>query len=117
MPTSPGSDSEAMASSPTQERCVVLRLDLPGCSRAELDEYALDVQEAVDTRYPELGIAIRGIGEPLGLELLFTVETTSTAEVHLRVAAVVEAAESALPLSFETETATHSPEPRELIPA
>jgi hypothetical protein len=117
MPTVPGPDSEAMTSRPPQERCVVLRLDLPDCSRAELDEYALDLQEAVDTRYPELDTAIRGIGEPLGLELLFTVETTSTADVHRRVAAVVEVAESALPLAFETETATRSPEPRELVPA
>jgi len=117
MPNAPGPDSEAMASRTPQERCVVLRLDLPGCSRTDLDEHALDVQEAVDARYPELGTAIRGIREPLGLELLFTVEAASTAEVHRQVAAVVEVAESVLPFAFETETATRSPERHELVPA
>ena len=111
------SDRGAMVSSTPQERCVVLRLELPGCSREQLDDYALDVQEAVDVRYAEYGTAIRGLGDPVGLELLFTTVASSTAEVHRQVAAVVEAAESVLPFSFETETETRSPEHRELIPA
>lgn len=104
-----------MASSTPQERCVVLRLELPGCSSEQLDEYALDVQEAVDSRYSEYGTAIRGLA--VGLELLFTTVASTTAEVHRQVAEVVEAAESALPFSFETETETRSPEHRELVPA
>lgn len=95
----------------------MLRLDLPGCSREQLDEYALDVQDAVDARYPEYGTAIRGLADPLGLELLFTTVAATTAEVHRQVAGVVEATEAVLPLSFETETETRSPEHRELVPA
>jgi hypothetical protein len=108
-------DSETVASMTPQERCVVLRLDLPGCSREQLDEYALDVQDAVDTHHPEYGTAIRGLADPLGLELLFTAFAVTTAEVHRQVAAVVEAAETVLPFSFETETETRSPEHRELV--
>jgi hypothetical protein len=92
-------------------------LDLPGCTREVVDDYALDVQEAVDARRPELGTAVRCIYEPMGLELLFTVEASRTADVHREVVSVVEATEAALPFTFETETATRSPEYRELVPA
>jgi hypothetical protein len=117
MATAERPDREAMSSSTPQERCVILRLELPGCSAEQLDDYALDVQQAVDVRYAEYGTAIRGIADPIGLELLFTTVASSTAEVHRQVAAVVEAAESVLPFSFETETETRSPDHRELVPA
>jgi hypothetical protein len=117
MATARRTDSEAMASTIPQERCVILRLELPGCSPEQCDEYALDVQDAVDARYPEYGIAIRGLADPVGLELLFTTVAATTSEVHRQVASVVEAAEAALPFSFETETTTRSPEHRELVHA
>ena len=96
---------------------MILRLDLPGCSREQLDEYALDVQDAVDAQHSEYGTAIRGLADPAGLELLFTTVASTTAEVHRQVAAVIEAAERALPFSFETETATSSPAHPELVTA
>jgi hypothetical protein len=96
---------------------VILRLNLPGCSREAVDNYALDVQEAVDASRPELGTAIRSLYEPMGLELLFTTEATRAADVQREVVSVIEAAEAVLPFSFETATTTGSPEHRELVPA
>jgi hypothetical protein len=110
-------ESEAMASTTLQERCVILRLDLPGCSPDQRDDYAMDVQDAVDARYPEYGTAIRSLAHPVGLELLFTTEAATTAEVLRQAAAVVEAAENVLPFSFEIGTETRSPKHGELIPA
>ncbi len=110
-------DSEVMTAPNSQERCVVLRLGLPGCAREIVDDYALDVQEAVDAHRPELGTAIRSLYEPMGLELLFTTDATRAADVQREVVSVIEAAESVLPFSFETATTTGSPEHRELVPA
>ena len=110
-------DRQAMTAPNPDERCVILRLNLPGCSRDAVDDHALDVQEAVDARHPELGTGIRSIYEPMGLELLFTSEATRAADVQREVVMVIEAAEAVLPFSFETATTTGSPEHRELVPA
>lgn len=113
-------DSEAMTS-PPQETCVVLRLEFPdGCSRHELEDYAILVQEAIDDHAAgiALGAAVRCTYEPMAVEILFTVEARSVAEVHHRVALVVATIEPALPFAFGTETATHAAERRkELVPA
>jgi hypothetical protein len=117
MATAQPPDTDTMTAPNPEERCVILRLALPGCSRAVVDDYALDVQEAVDASRPELGTAIRSIYEPMGLELLFTTEATRAADVQRDVVAVIEASEAVLPFSFETATTTGSPEHRELVPA
>ncbi len=96
---------------------MILRLALPGCACEVVDDYALDVQEAVDASRPELGTAIRSLYEPMGLELLFTTEAIRAADVQRDVVSVIEAAEAVLPFSFETATTTGSPEHRELVPA
>jgi hypothetical protein len=110
-------DSNTMTAPNPQERCVILRLDLPGCSHDAVDNYALDVQEAVDAHRPELATAIRSLYEPVGLELRFTTEATRAADVQREVVSVIEAAESVLPFSFETATTTGSREHREPVPA
>ncbi len=112
MATAQRPDSEAMAS-PFHERCVVLRLEFPdGCSREQLEDYAIMVQEAVDEHAAgiALGAAVRCDYEPMAVEVLFTVEAGSVANVHHRVALVIATIEPALPFSFETETATRSAE-------
>ena len=96
---------------------MILRLALPGCSREVADDYALDVQEAVDASRPELATAIRSLYEPMGLELLFTTEATRAADVQRDVVSVIEAAEAVLPFSFVTATTTGPPEHRELVSA
>ena len=63
------------------------------------------------------GAAIRCVYDPLTVEVLFTVENATKAEVHQRVAAVVGAIETVVPSAFDTDTATRSADPRELIPA
>ena len=96
----------------------MLRLELGGCSRSDIEDYAVDVQEAVDAHNESLGTAIRCLFDPMGLELIFTVDAVSVADVHREVASVVEAVEGTLPFRFDTETATtRSPERRELISA
>jgi hypothetical protein len=100
---------------------VILRLEFPEeCSREQLEEYAIMGQEATDEHAAgiALGAAVRCIYEPMAVEVLFTVEARSVAEVHHRVALVVAAIEPALPFIFQTETATRSAERREeLVPA
>lgn len=110
-------DSEAMT--PTSETCVVLRLEFGGCSREELLDWAAVVQEVVDERAGDSApdAAIRCTYEPMSVEILFTVENATQAEVHQRVAAVVAAVESVVPTRFDTDTATRSGNPRELVPA
>lgn len=105
--------------SPPQETCVVLRLEFGGCSREELEDWGAVVQEAIDERAEDAapGAAIRCIYEPLAVEILFTVENATKAEVHQRVAAVVAAIEGAIPTAFDTDTATRSAGPQELVPA
>jgi hypothetical protein len=113
-------DIEAMASTPPKETCVVLRLEFSDeCSRTELEDYAILVQEATDERAADAapGAAIRCTYEPMAVEIIFTVENESIAEVHHRVASVVAAIEDALPFTFDTETATRSADRRELVHA
>jgi hypothetical protein len=98
--------SEAMPTA-FRERTVILRLEFPdGCSRAELEDYAILVQEAVDEHAAgiALGAAVGCDYDPMTVEVIFTVEAGSMAEVHHRVALVVAAIEPALPFRFETET-------------
>jgi hypothetical protein len=104
---------------PPQETCVRLRLDFGGCSHDELDAWTLVVQEAVDTLAGDEApdAAVRGMYEPFSVEILFTVENETKARVHQRIAAVVAAVESVVPSAFDTDTATRSPHPRELVPA
>jgi hypothetical protein len=90
-----------------RDRTVILRLEFPdGCSRAELEDYAILVQEAVDEHAVgiALGAAVGCDYDPMTVEVIFTVEAGSMAEVHHRVALVVAAIEPALPFSFETAT-------------
>ncbi|HTW43854.1 MAG TPA: hypothetical protein VMD79_16220 [Solirubrobacteraceae bacterium] len=100
---------------PFQETSVVLRLEFPDeCSREQLEEYAIMVQEAVDERAAgiALGAAVRCDYDPMTVEVLFTVEAGSMADVHHRVALVVATIEPALPFTFETETTTRTIAPR-----
>jgi hypothetical protein len=119
MATARRTDSEAMASPTPQETCVVLRLEFGGCSRDELADWAIVVQQVVDEHASEAapGAAIRCIYEPLTVEILFTVEDETPARVHQRVAAVVGAIEAVVPTRFDTDTATRSAAPRDLVPA
>jgi hypothetical protein len=112
-------DSEAMSLPAPDETCVVLRLEFGGCTREELDDWAIVVQEVVDARAGDAapGAAVRCTYEPLSVEVLFTVENATPAEVHERVAAVVGAIQSVVPLAFDTDTATRSGGTREPIPA
>jgi hypothetical protein len=112
-------DNEAMASRTPDETCVVLRLEFGGCSRDELDDWAIVVQQVVDEHASEAapGAAIRCTYEPLAVEILFTVEKETKASVHQRVAAVVGAIEAVVPTRFDTDTATRSADPRDLVPA
>jgi sorbitol-specific phosphotransferase system component IIA len=113
-------DIEAMASMPPKETCVVLRLEFPDePSRKDLEDYAILVQEATDEHAADAapGAAIRCAYEPMAIEVIFTIENESVAEVHHRVASVVAAIEDALPFTFDTETATRSADRRELVPA
>jgi hypothetical protein len=118
MATAFRSDSEAVMPTPT-ETCVVLGLDFGGCSREELEDWAAVIQEVVDERAPDAapGAAVRCIYEPLTVEVLFTVENATPAEVHQRVTAVVRAIQDVVPSRFNTDTATRSADPREPIPA
>lgn len=119
MTTAQRTDNEAMTSSNPQETCVVLRLEFGGCSRDELADWAIVVQEVIDQHAAEAapGAAIRCIYDPLTVEILFTVENETKASVHQRVAAVVGAIESVVPTGFDTDTATRSADPRDLVPA
>ena len=114
MATARRSDGEAMT--PTfQETSVLLRLEFPEeCSREQLEEYAILVQEVVDERAAgiALGAAVRCDYDPMTVEVLFTVEAASVADVHHRVAVVVATIEPALPFMFETETTTRASDPR-----
>jgi hypothetical protein len=106
MATAQQPTSETTTSS-FQERSVILRLEFPnGCSRSALEDYAILVQEAVDEHAAgiALGAAVRCDYDPMTVEVLFTVEAGSMAEVHHRVALVVATIEPALPFTFETET-------------
>ncbi len=111
-------DNEAMAPTPT-ETCVVLGLEFGGCSREVLEDWAAVIQEVVDERASDAapGAAIRCTYEPLAVEILFTVENATPAEVHQRVAAVVGAIQTVVPSAFNTDTATRSAAPREPVPA
>jgi hypothetical protein len=110
-------DSEAMT--PASETCVTLRLEFAGCSREELLDWAAVVQEVVDQRAGDAApdVAIRCIYTPMSVEILFTVQNATPAEVHQRVAAVIAAVESVVPTRFDTDTATRSADPRELVTA
>jgi hypothetical protein len=78
-------------------------------SRRELEDHAVAIQEAVDVRAAgvALGAAVGCSDDPpASVEVIFTVEAPSVAEVHHRIALVVAAIESTLPVTFETKTAT-----------
>jgi hypothetical protein len=117
MATASRSDSEAMAPIPN-ETCVVLRLGFGGCTREELEDWAGVIQEVVDERAGDAapGAAVRCLYEPSTVEVLFTVENATQAEVHQRVASVVGAVETVVPSAFNTDTATRSAGGRELVP-
>lgn len=119
MATAQRTDGEAMDPFTPQETCVVLRLEFVGCSQDELADWAIVVQEVIDQHAAEAapGAAIRCIYEPQTVEILFTVENETKASVHQRVAAVVGAIEAVVPTRFDTDTATRSADPRDLIPA
>jgi hypothetical protein len=104
--------SSETSTTPFQEKTVILRLEFPnGCSRAELEDYAILVQEAVDEHAAgiALGAAVGCDYDPMTVEVIFTVEAGSMAEVHHRVALVVAAIEPALPFRFETATTMRAP--------
>jgi hypothetical protein len=112
-------DSEAMAPRTTDETCVALRLEFGGCTRDELDDWAIVVQQVVDQHASDAapGAAIRCIYQPLAVEILFTVENETKASVHQRVAAVVGAIEAVVPTRFDTDTAMRSADSPDLVPA
>jgi hypothetical protein len=112
-------DSEAMISPTPSETCVVLRLEFGGCSREVLEDWAIVVQEVLDQHAAEAapGAAVRCVYDPLTVEVLFTIENETKAGVHQRVAAVLAAIEAVVPSAFDTDTATRSADPRELVPA
>jgi hypothetical protein len=97
----------------------VLGLEFVGCSRANLEDWAAVIQEVVDERAGNAapGAAIRCIYDPLTVEILFTVENATPAEVHERVTAVVSAIQDAVPTAFNTDTATRSADRRDPVPA
>jgi hypothetical protein len=101
------------------ETCVVLGLEFVGCSREQLEDWAALVQEVVDERAGDAapGAAIRCVYEPLSIEILFTVENATPAEVHERVTVVVGAIQTVVPSAFNTDTATRSADTREPVPA
>jgi hypothetical protein len=107
-----------MAPTPT-DTCVVLGLEFDGCSREQLEDWAIVVQEVVDRQAFEAapGAAIRCTYEPLAVEILFTVENETKASVHQRIAAILGAIEAVVPTRFDTDTATRSADPRDLVPA
>ncbi len=93
---------------------MVLRLEFTECSRRELEDLAIVVQQVIDSRAREAarGAAVRCLHDPLTVEVLFTVENATRQDVHQRVAAVVGAIESALPVAFNTDAATRSTDQR-----
>ncbi|HUB75091.1 MAG TPA: hypothetical protein VL979_13795 [Solirubrobacteraceae bacterium] len=107
-----------MAPLTPSETCVVLRLEFGSCSREELQDWAIVIQEVVDQRAGEAapGAAVRCTYEPLAVEVLFTAENATPAEVHQRVTTVVQAIETVVP-RFDTDTATRTADPRELVAA
>ena len=113
------SDSKAMVPTIPSETGVVLRLEFGGCSREELIDWGAVVQEVIDQRAGDAApdAAIRCIYQPMSVEILFTVENATLAEVHRRIAAVVAAIENVVPTRFDTDIATRSADPRELVPA
>ncbi|HEY1834405.1 MAG TPA: hypothetical protein VGG08_08210 [Solirubrobacteraceae bacterium] len=114
-----GSDSELMASAIPEQTCVVVGLEFGGCSRDELDDWAIAVQQALDA-YAAVaapGAAVSCRYEPLTVDVLFTVEKETAAQVHQRIAEVFAAVQKVVPVQFNTETATRSGDSRELIPA
>jgi len=112
-------DSEAVTPLVPDETCVVLRLEFGGCSREDLEEWAIVVQQVVDQHASDAApdAAVRCTYEPLAVEILFTVENETQASVHQRVAAVVGAVEEVVPTRFDTDTATRSADLRDLVPA
>lgn len=110
-----------MVSATRAEGCVVLRLEFPhGCSRAQLEDFAIAVQEALDERASDVapGAAVGADFERPSIEVVFGVSASSTAETYQRVALVLAAIEPALPFTASTELETHSVRPdQELAPA
>lgn len=108
-----------MPSATPNETCVVLRLEFGGCSREELEDWAIVVQEAIDAHAAEAApdAAIRCVYEPMTVEILFTVENETRANVHQRVAAVVGTIEAVVPSRFDTDAAIPSSNSRDLVPA
>ena len=77
------------------------------------------VQEATDEHANgiALGAAVRCTYDPMAVEILFSVEARSVADVHHRVALVIGAIEPALPFAVQTETATRAADRhKELVP-
>lgn len=98
---------------------MVLRLGFGGCSRDELADWAIVVQQVIDQHAADAapGAAVRCIYEPLTVEIIFTVENETKASVHQRVAAVVGAIEAVIPTRFDTDAATRSADRRDLVTA
>jgi len=112
------SDKGAVTPIP-QETCVVVGLEFGGCTREDLINWAIVIQEVVDAKAgsaaPEA--AVRCVYEPPAVEIIFTVENETPAGVHKRVAQVLGAIQRVVPRAFNTETATRSSDLRELVPA
>lgn len=117
MATAQGPGSEAMASAIPEETCVAVGLEFGGCSREELEDWAIVVQEAVDEYASDAapGAAVSCRFDPLTVEVLFTVENETAAQVHRRISDVLAAVQRVVPVRFDTETATRSGDGRELV--
>ena len=111
-------DIDAMAPS-QRETCVIMALEFGGCSHEDLVDWALVIQEVLDTRACDAapGAAVRCVYEPSTVGIIFAVENETKAGIHERAAAVLAAVESVVPSSFDTDTATRSADRGELVPA
>ncbi|MHB1808910.1 MAG: hypothetical protein ACYCU0_06400 [Solirubrobacteraceae bacterium] len=110
-------DGDAASAVPNDQTRVRLRLEFGGCSREELEDWAIVIQEVVDAADPDLHAAIGCILDPMTVEILFAVENETTSQVHERVARVVGSIEAVVPARFDTDAATRSTDSQELVAA
>jgi hypothetical protein len=96
----------------SREMCVTLGVRFPARSSQELEDHALTIQEVVDKRAAgiALGAAVACRSNPplAAVEIIFTVQAGSAAEIYHRVALVIGVIEAALPFALDTVTATTS---------